>query len=576
MRLPKLQAGTTILGSFAILLFVTAAIVCVSAWRMHGANAVTSDLVDDKLPKQQLVSELLGAARLNGLLAASIARSDSLELGDYYQAQLKAGDQHAAAIEAALRKLPMDGTESSMMKSIADAQAAVASARGQLFQAKDLGKTMEVEQLLANRYEPTFRRYADALAELERVETAQARAVRAGSASSFAASQWLVGALGLAALAGGMLLAWFLTRRIVQPLVAGVELAEQVARGDLTVAIDHDREDEIGRLFDALNRMTASMASAVARVLDCASAIEATSGQIADGNHDLADRTSHQAGAIEQTAASMEELTATVQQNSDSAAEASRLAQTASAVARDGGVAMTQMVDKMGAIRTAASRIVDIIAVIDGIAFQTNILALNAAVEAARAGEQGRGFAVVAGEVRSLAQRSAAAAKDIKKLITDSASEIEQGTTLANAAGVTMHDIVDNVQRLSRIITAIDVASSEQAAGIAEVGRAIAGMDEATRQNSALVEQAAAAADALREEAHALAEVVAVFRLDGEGHGGARAPGLKAFAQRAIGYSRDGAGAPRTASATAHDIATAHHSAGQHDARDHAEEEYEA
>jgi methyl-accepting chemotaxis protein len=262
----------------------------------------------------------------------------------------------------------------------------------------------------------------------------------------------------------------------------------------------------------------------VARVLEGARAIDSASAQIADGNHDLSGRTEHQASAIEQTAASMEELTAAVHRNSESASEASRLAGSASSVAQAGGEAMTQMVSKMASIRTSAARIVDIIAVIDGIAFQTNILALNAAVEAARAGEEGRGFAVVAGEVRSLAQRSASAAKDIKRLITDSASEIEQGTALANAAGTTMHDIVRDVQKLSEILGAINVASSEQASGIAQIGEAIASMDNSTRQNAALVEEAAAAADALRGQSQELAGLVETFKVDA-------APAAKRVAQ---------------------------------------------
>ncbi|MGZ5201841.1 MAG: methyl-accepting chemotaxis protein [Telluria sp.] len=556
MRFPKLQAGTTILGAFALLLFVTTIISGVSIWRMHSANAVASDLVDDKLAKQQLASELLGAARLNGLLAVSIARSDSLELGDYYQAQLKEGARRTASIEAALVALPMGSDEARVVKAMASARAVLVESRDEIFRAKDMGKTVEVEQLLANKLEPALKRYTDCVTELERVETAQARAERAVAGASFVASQVLVAVLGAAALVGGSVLAWFLTHHIVQPLMAGVELAEQVAAGDLRAAIRHQRHDEIGRLFDALNRMTSSMAAAVARVLDGARAIDMASAQIADGNHDLAGRSEQQASAIEQTSASMEELTATVRQNSDSAVEASRLSQAASSVAHAGGEAMTQMVDKMESIHAAARRIVDIIAIIDGIAFQTNILALNAAVEAARAGDQGRGFAVVAGEVRSLAQRSAAAAKDIKKLITESAAEIAHGKTIANSAGETMQDIVAKVQRLSQIIRAIDVASAEQATGISQVGQAIAGMDDTTRQNAALVEQAAAAADALREQSRALSAVVASFRLEDEGHAVPAAgialrhavPGALAGQQRA-GEPRRVSGVSRQAAA---------------------------
>lgn len=514
MRLPKVQAGTIIVGAFAILLAVITVISSVSIWRMYTADAIASDLVRDKLAKEQLTSEMLSVAQLNKLLAVSIARSDSLELGDYYQAELARGEKRAAEIENAVAALPMQDAERQLMKTVLERKAALAAVRRAVFDAKDMGKVMEVEQLVGGRLEPAFQHYADAMSRLLAYQTTRARAMQAESEQAFGASLALIIALGAIAVCGGGLLAWLLVRHIVLPLRRGVDLAEQVAAGDLRATIEHQRDDEIGRLFDALNRMTASMSDTVARVMDGALAIDAASAQIAAGNHDLSRRTEHQAGAIEETAASMEELTSTVRQNSDSASEASKLAQSAQSVALAGGEAMAQMVSKMASIRASADRIVDIIAVIDGIAFQTNILALNAAVEAARAGEEGRGFAVVAGEVRSLAQRSAAAAKDIKKLITDSANEIESGTGIANAAGDTMRDIVGSVQRLTGLLGAINNASSEQAAGIAQVGEAIAGMDDATRQNAALVEQATSAADALREQAGQLAALVGTFRVE--------------------------------------------------------------
>ncbi|GAB3433071.1 methyl-accepting chemotaxis protein [Massilia solisilvae] len=521
MRLPKVQAGTIIVGAFAILLAVITVISGVSIWRMYTADAIASDLVRDKLAKEQLTSEMLAVAQLNKLLAVSIARSDSLELGDYYQAELARGEKRAAEIEKAVAALPMQDAERQLMKTVLERKAALAAVRRAVFDAKDMGKVMEVEQLVGGRLEPAFRHYADAMSRLLAFQTTRARAMQTESEQAFGASLVLIMALGALAVCGGGLLAWLLVRHIVRPLRRGVELAEQVAAGDLRATIEHQRDDEIGRLFDALNRMTASMSDTVARVMDGALAIDAASAQIAEGNHDLSRRTEHQAGAIEETASSMEELTSTVRQNSDSASEASKLAQSAQSVALAGGEAMAQMVSKMASIRASADRIVDIIAVIDGIAFQTNILALNAAVEAARAGEEGRGFAVVAGEVRSLAQRSAAAAKDIKKLITDSANEIESGAGIANAAGDTMRDIVGSVRRLTSLLGAINNASSEQAAGIAQVGEAIAGMDDATRQNAALVEQATSAADALREQAHQLAALVGTFTVEHAASGAA-------------------------------------------------------
>lgn len=513
MRLTKLQTGTKILGSFAILLLIIAMIAVVSLWRMHHADVITRTLVNDKLAKERLTSELLGVARLNGLRAQSIAHSDSLELSDLYQDQLARGEKEAARIGAQIAALPMSSSEKALLQAVFEHKTALGAMQTEVFRAKDQGRTQDVETLLGTKLDPQLKLYTEALDALMGYQARQAQElVTESSRASRASRAWLV-ALGAAALLIGGALAWLLTRSIVGPLQQALALAEQVATGDLRAAIRHDRFDEIGRLFDALNRMTASMSATVARVLDGAHAIDNASADIAVGNQDLSQRTERQAAALEQTAASMDELTATVQQNSVSADEASQLALSASTVAQAGGAAVGQMVKKMEAIKASAGKIADITGVIDSIAFQTNILALNAAVEAARAGEEGRGFAVVAGEVRSLAQRSAAAAKDIKKLIGESVGEIAAGTELADAAGSTMYEIMEGVQRVSTILTAINAASAEQAAGIAQVGQAVAEMDDATRQNAALVEQAAAAAAGMRDQAAHLNKLVGTFRV---------------------------------------------------------------
>jgi methyl-accepting chemotaxis protein len=493
MYLAKLRTATKILASFAILLLIIIVIACVSAWRMHTAELITSDLVNDKLAKERLTSNLVGIARLNGLRALSIARSDSIELSDLYQEQLKHGKKEAADVGAQMRALPMTPNEKAMVQVALARKAVLDAAETEVFHAKEQGRTQDVETLVSSSLEPVLQGYIEALGALLRYQTRQAHDLAAQSAQNSAASRtWLAG-LGLAALAVGAALTWLLTHSIVNPLRQALRLAEQVAAGDLRAAIQHERRDEFGGLFDALNSMTASMSTTVGQVLDGALAIDTTSAEIAEGNHDLSQRTERQAAALEQTAASMDELTTTVQQNSARADEASHLALSASVVAEEGGAAVVQMIAKMEAINASARKITDITGVIDAIAFQTNILALNAAVEAARAGEEGRGFAVVAGEVRSLAQRSATAAKDIKKLIGDSVDEIVAGTELANAAGGKMHEVVAEAQRVAAILGAINAASAEQAAGIAEVARAVAEMDGATRQNAALVEQASAA-----------------------------------------------------------------------------------
>jgi methyl-accepting chemotaxis protein len=290
-----------------------------------------------------------------------------------------------------------------------------------------------------------------------------------------------------------------------------------VAQGDLSSSIAHARGDEIGRLFDALNHMTGGVSATVVKVLDSARMIDDASADIAAGNRDLSRRTEHQAGSLHATVQAMVELLEAVQQNHVNAHEASELAWSASSVAREGAGAVEQMVERMATIRMSAAKIGDITALIDGIAFQTNILALNAAVEAARAGSEGRGFAVVANEVRNLAQHSASAAKEIKTLIAASLSAIESGAGIAGAAGATMRQILERVRQVAELMKAIDAASSEQAAGIAQVRGTIAEMDAATRQNAAMVEQAAAAAETMRAQAGQLTSVVATFKVSGQG-----------------------------------------------------------
>ncbi|HWJ95332.1 MAG TPA: methyl-accepting chemotaxis protein [Telluria sp.] len=517
MRLPTLRAGTRILGSFSILVFLIACGSALAFWRIATGDTIASDLVHDKLAKQQLTSDLLGVVRLNSLRALSVAQSDSLELSDLYKEQLAAGEKQAADIEAALLALPMSWTEKALASEAGARKVAATAIRTEVFRAKDMGRTMEVEELVGTKLQPSLKRYTDSLEKLLAWQSAQARALAEQSATASAISRTLLATMGLAAVAAGMLLAWHLTRSIVAPLQQAVALAEQVAAGDLRASIHHERSDEIGRLFDALNRMTASMSSTLGKVVKGAAAVDEASGDIAAGNRDLARRTERQALSLRETAQAMDGLTAMVHETSERTREADQLARSASSVAAEGGAVVSDMAGKMVAIRASARRISDITSVIDGIAFQTNILALNAAVEAARAGQEGRGFAVVAGEVRQLAQRCAAAAKDIKHLIGHSNHEIDAGMAMAGTAAQTMHAIVDGVQRVTVILGDIHAAAERQSQGIVQVGSAVAEMDSVTRQNAALVEQAASAAAAMRNQAHELAGLVATFRVHGSG-----------------------------------------------------------
>ncbi|MFJ3047575.1 methyl-accepting chemotaxis protein [Herbaspirillum chlorophenolicum] len=330
--------------------------------------------------------------------------------------------------------------------------------------------------------------------------------------------QLLVGVIAatiVAGLAVALLMGFLLVRAISRPLEQAVKLAQGVAAGDLTQEIEVRSRDETGQLMQALKDMNSNLQKIVGEVRVSTDTINTASAEIASGNLDLSSRTEQQAGSLEETASAMEELTSTVKQNADNARQANQLAASASDVASRGGDVVKQVVDTMSSINESSRKIVDIISVIDGIAFQTNILALNAAVEAARAGEQGRGFAVVASEVRSLAQRSAAAAKEIKGLIDDSVTKVGNGSALVAQAGQTMDEVVASVRRVTDVMGEITAASQEQSTGIEEVNRAITQMDETTQQNAALVEEAAAAAQSLQEQAGRLLSAVGVFRLNG-------------------------------------------------------------
>ena len=316
------------------------------------------------------------------------------------------------------------------------------------------------------------------------------------------------------AIALGVFLGWWIARSVTQPVAQAVKLAETIAAGDLTSRIEVTSLDETGRLLEAMKRMNENLAKIVSEVRHASDSIATGSSQIATGTQDLSSRTEEQASNLEETAASMEELTATVKQSAESARQANQLAASASAAAANGGHVVGEVVKTMESITEQSHKIADIINVIDGIAFQTNILALNASVEAARAGEQGRGFAVVAGEVRNLAQRAAQAAKEIKTLITASVEQIENGGQLVHTAGSTMGDIVEQVKRVSDLIGEITAASVEEGTGIGQINDAVVQLDQVTQQNAALVEQSAAAADSLKHEAEELAKAVSVFRVN--------------------------------------------------------------
>ncbi len=406
-------------------------------------------------------------------------------------------------------------SETVALKALDESGPAIMAALARIAERRKAGDEPGAQQAFAQGFMPAVTRYhaaVDAFAQLQHVrlnDSVQAAVARQQQ-------EFWVGALGSLALlgvVGAVVLA--LTRTIQRSLTRAVRVAEAVAQGDLTVSAGEQRGDEFGQLMSALDRMADSLRAVVSQVRQGTDQIAIGSRDIAQGNQDLSDRTEHQASNLQQTAATMEQLATTVRLSADSADEAARLAQQASEVAQRGGDSVGRVVNTMAQIEQSSRRIEEIIGVIDGISFQTNILALNAAVEAARAGEQGRGFAVVAGEVRALAQRSATAAKEIKQLIADSADKVRSGNSQVEAAGQTMTELVRSVQQVSTLIREISTASAEQRNGISGVAASVSALDQATQQNAALVERAAAAASAVSQQSSELATAVAVFKLAG-------------------------------------------------------------
>ena len=371
----------------------------------------------------------------------------------------------------------------------------------------------ESQRLVVDVVGPLYAKVGEGIRDLMQFQLDEARRAYDTAAARYT----LIRNVSLASIVAGVLFGvsfgFFLVRGISGSLKHAVDVSNAVAEGDLSVSIHPDGKDEVAELLRALAAMKDKLALVVSGVRRNSEGVATASAQIAQGNNDLSSRTEEQASALQQTAASMEQLSSTVQQNADNARQANQLALNASTVAVGGGEVVGRVVDTMKGINDSSKKIVDIISVIDSIAFQTNILALNAAVEAARAGEQGRGFAVVAAEVRHLAQRSAQAAKEIKSLIADSVERVEQGSALVDQAGTTMQDVVASIRRVTDIVGEISAASTEQSSGVSQVGDAVTQMDQATQQNAALVEESAAAAESLKVQAEQLVSAVAVFKL---------------------------------------------------------------
>ncbi|QNA90983.1 methyl-accepting chemotaxis protein [Massilia sp. Dwa41.01b] len=530
-----MKVGMRLGLGFALVLVLLVVVTVVGIVRM----AQIQDRLDHVVSVNNVSSRMVIEMRNNvqDRLAALRVLTLMSDAGDM-EPELKRFKDLTAKYDEAQRKVSQifsaDGSEAEKAL-LNDVKGFEAAAMPAIAKASDLylaNNAMDATRVMVKEVRPVQKKWTEALDKLVALEDKQSAESQADAQSAFVSARNFMLVMLVIAVGMGIAAAWIITRGLIKQLGGEpdytTKIAGSIAHGDLAIAIDTSTADK-GSLLAEMNEMRNSLVGIVGQVRRGTETIGTASREIAAGNIDLSSRTELQASSLEKTASAMETLTTTVKQNAEHAREANHLAASASDVARKGGDVVSQVVGTMGEINSSASKIADIIGVIDGIAFQTNILALNAAVEAARAGEQGRGFAVVASEVRNLAQRSAAAAKEIKTLIGDSVEKVERGSKLVGQAGVTMDEVVASVKRVTDIMGEIANASAEQSAGIEQVNMSIIEMDSMTQQNAALVEEAAAAAQSLQDQAGELARVVSIFKLvEGEQQQAAVEPVLAA------------------------------------------------
>ncbi|WDZ94633.1 methyl-accepting chemotaxis protein [Herbaspirillum sp. WKF16] len=511
--LGNMKIGKRLTLGFALILTFSIVIAGIGLWRLENVSTATREMMDEPLKTERLMADWYSNLAAGIRRTIAIAKSNDPALGPYFAAEAAESSKSSGEYQKKVEALLTSPEEKALFQKISDQRKIYLSSRDDINKAKAAGNVEEAARILDKVFVPASDAYQRAMRDLVELQRQEIDATAKEIDAIAAKSRTLIMVLEGLILLLGIACARYLTLGITRPLDTAVDISRRVAEGDLSSDVQVKSKDETGQLLQSLKDMNTSLRGIVSNVRNGTDTISTASAEIAAGNLDLSSRTEEQASSLEETASAMEELISTVRQNADNARQASQLAVSASEVAEQGGGVVSQVVDTMGAINESSRKIVDIISVIDGIAFQTNILALNAAVEAARAGEQGRGFAVVASEVRSLAQRSASAAKEIKSLIDDSVSKVGTGSKLVEQAGATMTEVVASVRRVTDIVAEISAASAEQTSGIEQVNHAITQMDQVTQQNAALVEEAAAAAASMQNQADTLTRLVSVFTL---------------------------------------------------------------